>query len=137
MLFMDFSKEILLWQGIFDSYPENTETYKLYFELISENIPDAKTLRYCLKRHHDNQNKFFPKPFELNNYAKEISKEIIQNKVNSNPVLSEIQRLKASLQWQNDVFIANKDTSLIDRLRYDIHETEKKLKEMESKIHNV
>lgn len=69
MTYEDFSKEILRWQGIFDGYPENDESYKLYFELISDYIKDIFVLKMCLRAHHDKKNKLFPKPFELCEYA--------------------------------------------------------------------
>jgi hypothetical protein len=65
MLYDDFIKEFMRWQGIFDGYPENQESFKIYFEIINEKIKDLDMLMYCLRRHHDNRNKLLPKPFEL------------------------------------------------------------------------
>jgi hypothetical protein len=136
MLYEDYYKTIIIFKGILKNFPEDNETFKVHFTCIRLKIETYEQFRYCLMEHLKISD-WFPTHIDLFIHTEDYL--VIKNKKaeDSDPLLAEIKRLKASLEWQNDVFIANKDPALIDRLRYDIHETESKLKKLETKLHNV
>lgn len=133
MLYEDFSKEILRWQGIFDGYPENDSNYRLYFELISTDIKDLDALIFCLKKHHENKNRLFPKPFELIEYSKEL-KEIIFAELQKSPFYKEITKLKELIDIQKYCIVNKTDPQeRLQAIEKMMIENEKKLKELEEK----
>lgn len=137
MLYEDFINELLNWQGIFDGFIPNPGAYKEYFRLISKNVNDVETLKFCLEEHQNNKNKFFPKPFEINDYAEEF-KKMIEEKLYHSPFYKEILEMRSLISIQKDYIINKKDTpaniEIIEKL---LIENEKQLKDLEEKRNNL
>jgi hypothetical protein len=142
MLYDDFIKELAGWQGIFDGYIENPVAYKEYFRLISENVKDLETLRFCLESHANDKNRFFPKPFELNDYANEF-KKITSKKLHDTPFYKEILEMKSLFSIQKNYLLQNETTIdpeemvQVEKMKKIIIETEKQIKDLEEKRSNL
>lgn len=138
MLYDDFINELLNWQGVFDNFSQSPGAYKEYFRLISEKVKDIDTLRFCLEKHQEDRNKFFPKPFEINDYADEFVR-ILKNKLFESPFYKEILELKDTLRTQKDhVLYVKKNNDpeglkKIESYEKTIEANENKLKELEEK----
>jgi hypothetical protein len=137
MLYDDFINELLNWQGIFDGFIQSPGAYKEYYRLISENIKDLDTLRYCLESHANNEKQFFPKPFEMKAYSDEF-KKIMSQKLYDSPFYREILEMKDLLKTQNEAVIYYRDDAVkVETMKKIIIENEKQLKDLEKKRANI
>jgi len=133
MLYDDFINELYNWQGIFDGYIQSPGAYKEYFRLISEDVKDINTLRFCLENHSKKEKQFFPKPFEIKAYSEEF-KAIIKKELYDSPFYKEIMEMKELVAMQKDCIVNKTDPQEnLDRLEKIMIENEKQLKDLEEK----